>query len=98
AVSGSVDRIAIYNGVLTDADVAALASGVTSTATVDVSPGQTAYHAGTWSDPGADVVSLSASMGQVSKNADGTWVWSLDTTNVATGTYLVSIVATDSDG
>jgi len=53
---------------------------------------------GTWGDPGADVVTLTASVGTVTKNADGTWSWSLATANGSSQTQTVVITATDSSG
>ncbi|MBU6275748.1 MAG: Ig-like domain-containing protein [Planctomycetes bacterium] len=38
---------------------------------------QTLVNTGTWSDAAADTVTLSASLGTVTKNGDGTWSWSL---------------------
>jgi hypothetical protein len=65
-------------------------------ATVSVNEGQTATNTGTWADanPG-DTVSLSASVGTVTKNADGTWSWSYATTDGPEQTQTVTIAATD---
>ncbi|MEJ2392693.1 MAG: CARDB domain-containing protein, partial [Gammaproteobacteria bacterium] len=54
----------------------------TLTADVDavtVAEGDTAMNTGTFSDPGADTVTLSASIGAITVNEDGTWSWSFDT-------------------
>lgn len=53
---------------------------------------------GTWADPDAgDVVTLTASLGDIVKNADGTWSWSL-TPVQALSDQLVTITATDAQG
>jgi len=52
---------------------------------------------GTWNDVAADTVTLEASVGTVTKNADGTWSWSLATT-VAIDNQTVTITGTDEDG
>jgi hypothetical protein len=67
--------------------------------TVTVSEGQTATNTGTWSDANAnDTVNLSASVGDVVKNADGTWSWSYATTDGPDNSQQVTITATDSNG
>lgn len=49
---------------------------------------------GTWLDPDLDAVTLSASLGTVTKNSDGTWTWSY--TPTAKGIDVpVTITATD---
>ena len=63
-----------------------------------VSEGQTASNSGTWSDPGVDVVTLTASVGTVTKNANGTWSWSFNTADGPDQSQTVTITATDSDG
>jgi len=70
---------------------------VIANATVVVNEGSTAANFGTWNDPGADVVRLSASLGTITKNADGTWVWSFDANDGPTQSQIVTITATDSD-
>jgi VCBS repeat-containing protein len=52
---------------------------------------------GTWSDVVADTVNLSASVGSVVKNANGTWSWSY-TPNAAIANQTVTITGTDEDG
>jgi ELWxxDGT repeat protein len=49
---------------------------------------------GTWSDPESGAVTLSASLGTVTKNVDGTWSWS-HTPSVALLGQVVTISATD---
>src|SRR5699024_6406459 len=67
-------------------------------ASVTVNEGQTASNTGTWSDVLADTVTLSASVGTVTKNANGTWSWSYGTTDGTDQTQTVTITATDEDG
>jgi hypothetical protein len=67
-------------------------------ATVTVNEGQTATNSGTWFDPGDDVVTLSASAGSVTRNPDGTWAWSLTTTDGPDQSGTVTVTATDGDG
>jgi len=52
---------------------------------------------GTWSDVAADTVSLSASLGLIIKNGDGTWAWSY-TPPAAVTNQTVTITAADEDG
>jgi len=64
-----------------------------------VDEGQTASNTGTWSDANAgDTVNLSASVGDVVKNTDGTWSWSYDTTDGPDNSQTVTITATDNNG
>lgn len=63
--------------------------------------GQTAANAGTYSDPdGNGTVTLSASVGSVTKDAsgDGTWSWSFNTNDGPDQSQTVTITATDSAG
>jgi len=63
-----------------------------------VDEGQTAVNAGRFSDPGIDTVTLAASVGTIVDSGDGTWSWSLDTTDGPDESQTVTITATDSDG
>ena len=54
-------------------------------------------NSGTWNDVPADTVSITASFGQVTKNSNGTWNWSV-TSATAIANQTVIITATDSDG
>jgi Ca2+-binding RTX toxin-like protein len=65
---------------------------------VVIDEGQTAGNTGTWSDPDADAVSLSASAGTVIPNHDGTWSWSCATTDGPAQSQTVTITATDDHG
>jgi hypothetical protein len=69
---------------------------VSDNVTVTVPEGQTATNTGTWSDANAgDMVDLSASVGNVTKNPDGTWSWSYDTTDGPDENQTVTITADD---
>jgi hypothetical protein len=57
----------------------------------------TLTNGGTWSDVAADTVTLSASLGTVTKNANGTWNWSW-TPSAKLTDEKVTITATDEDG
>jgi hypothetical protein len=70
-------------------------SVTTDSPTVTVNEGQTATNTGTWFDPQGDEVTLSASVGQVFKNADGTWIWSFATSDGPTQSQIVTITASD---
>ena len=52
---------------------------------------------GTWSDPEGAAVTLAASLGNVTKNSDGTWSWSL-TPSAKLTDQIVTITASDEDG
>ena len=71
---------------------------VAANATVTVDEGATAANTGTFSDPGDDTVGLSASVGAIVDNGNGTWSWSLGTTDGTDDSQTVTITATDSDG
>jgi subtilisin-like proprotein convertase family protein len=57
----------------------------------------TLTNAGTWSDVPSDTVTLSASLGSIVKNGDGTWSWSLTAGQSYTNQPVV-IMAVDEDG
>ena len=66
---------------------------------VTVNESVTATNSGTFSDPGLDAVTISASVGSISQTGsrNGTWSWSYPTTDNA-DSQTVTITATDSDG
>ncbi len=66
-------------------------------ASVVVAEGATAANTGTFSDPGADTVTIGASVGTVTQGA-GTWSWSYPTTDGFGDSQTATITATDSDG
>ena len=53
---------------------------------------------GTFKDPDGDAVTLSASVGTVTKNGGGAWSWSYPTTDGPQESQLVYITATDAAG
>jgi Ca2+-binding RTX toxin-like protein len=67
-------------------------------ANIVVDESQTARNTGTVADPGLDDVLLTASVGSVVDNGDGTWSWSFDTIDGPDDSQTVMITATDSDG
>jgi hypothetical protein len=69
-----------------------------NSATVSVNEGQTATMGGTLSDPEGDSVQLSASIGTVVDNGDGTWSWSFATTDGPSQSQKVTITAQDEHG
>jgi hypothetical protein len=65
----------------------------------EVDEGETATNSGTWSDPGVnDNVVVSASVGNVTTDANGTWSWSFGTSDGPDQSQTVTITATDKDG
>jgi hypothetical protein len=67
-------------------------------ANVVVDESQTAHNTGTFADPGLDKVTLTASVGTVVDNGDGTWIWSFDTVDGPDDNQTVVVTATDNDG
>ena len=67
-------------------------------ANVSVNEGLTASNTGTVSDPDGDPVTLSASIGTVVNNGDGTWSWSFDTHDGPAESQVVTIYADDGNG
>ncbi|MCP4859521.1 MAG: PKD domain-containing protein [Fuerstiella sp.] len=65
---------------------------------VTVGEGETATNGGSFSDPGADTITLWASIGTATNNLDGTWSWTWDTSDGPDDSQAVTITATDSDG
>ena len=63
--------------------------------TVTVDEGQEATNSGTFGDIDGDTVILSASVGTVTGNPDGTWDWSFDTSDGPDDTQVVTITASD---
>ena len=64
--------------------------------TVTVNEGQLAGNTGTFSDPGGDTVTITASSGSVTQDdVTGTWSWSFDTSDGPDETRTVTITATD---
>jgi PKD repeat protein len=93
--SGTVTVHANYNAPAANS-APAIAS---NNAAVTVGEGATAANTGTWSDANAgDTVTLSASVGTVTKsgtNTSGTWSWSYNPTDGPTNSQTVTISAFD---
>jgi hypothetical protein len=69
-----------------------------SNAAVSGNEGTSITNTGTWADADAsDVVTLTASLGTVTKNSDGTWNWAIDGLDDTSAT-TVTITATDAQG
>ncbi len=67
-------------------------------ASVAVNETQTATNSGTVSDGNGDSVTLSASVGAVVNNGDGTWSWSFTTGDGPTDSQTVTITGDDGQG
>jgi hypothetical protein len=65
---------------------------------VTVDEGTLATNTGPWSDPNGDLVTLTASVGDVTRNDDGTWSWSYQTADGPIQTQTVTITADDGNG
>jgi hypothetical protein len=65
---------------------------------VTANEGDTAPNTGTVSDVDGDTVALSASVGTVTNNLDGTWSWSFDTSDGPDDSQTVTISANDGHG
>ncbi|MHC4103623.1 MAG: kelch repeat-containing protein, partial [Planctomycetota bacterium] len=63
-----------------------------------VDEGQTADNSGTISDPDGDIVALSANIGTIVNNGDGTWSWSFTTSDGPGESQTVIITADDGSG
>ena len=72
-----------------------VAPGVTvNNATVEGTVLSSLSNSGTWSDVAADSVTLTSSLGDIVKNANGTWSWSYASPAVVSG-QVVTITASD---
>jgi uncharacterized delta-60 repeat protein/uncharacterized repeat protein (TIGR01451 family) len=73
---------------------------VTGDAIVTVNEGTQATNSGTFADVGADVVTVTVSIGTINQTGtqNGTWSWSFSASNGPAQTQTVTITATDSDG
>ncbi len=102
--SGNVEITATYSGGAVAAVSFAVDVGnvppelAIDNATVVVDEGDTATNTGTFSDAGQDIVTLSASLGVVTDQGDGTWTWNFLATDVPGNRQTVTITATDDDG
>ena len=83
---------------ITIADANEAPTVAANSAAVSGAEGTTITNTGTWSDPNAtDVVTLTASAGTVVKNANGTWSWSLASSDNQAATSVM-ITANDGNG
>src|SRR5262249_36778221 len=69
-----------------------------SVSSVEVTEGSVPSLSGTSGAAGKDSVTLSASLGSIQQNADGTWLWTYQTGNGQGVPQSVTITATDADG
>jgi hypothetical protein len=69
-----------------------------NSATVTAGEGNAATNAGTVTDADGDTVVLTASVGSVTNNGDGTWSWSFSTTDGPDNTATVTISGSDGNG
>ncbi|QDU82464.1 hypothetical protein Pla110_42210 [Polystyrenella longa] len=67
-------------------------------ASVTVEQGETASNNGTYYEVGNNIASLSASIGTVTDNNNGTWSWAYNTTANSDENQTVKITSTDSAG
>jgi hypothetical protein len=67
-------------------------------ASVIVGEGGLAINTGTWADANPAAVTLSASVGTVTRYADGTWAWTFATTDGPAQGQAVTITAADGSG
>ena len=92
------------DGAATDASFELVVNNVAPSVSADnvlvtVNESETANNAGTYSDLGDDIVTITASTGNVSQDdLTGTWSWTFDTNDGPDQTQTVTITATDSDG
>src|SRR5262249_55984695 len=93
--SDGASSTATFNLVVNNAAPLVIRAAASS---VTVIEGQTASMSGTWSDPGASSLTLSASVGTVTKNADGPGRWCWATSDGPSDSQTVTITGTDSNG
>lgn len=67
-------------------------------AAITVSEGEEAVNMGTITDPDSDSATLSASIGTIVDNGNGTWSWSYDTVDGPDETQVVTVSAEDDQG
>jgi VCBS repeat-containing protein len=94
-----IDKNDSFTEFTTSVSVVNLAPSVAAdNESVTVDEGQVANNSGMFSEPGTDTVSLSASVGTITDNGDGTWSWSFNTTDGPAQTGTIIITAQDEDG
>jgi hypothetical protein len=67
------------------------------TASLVINEGQTAINSGTFNDVPADIVTISAPIGNIVNNGNGTWSWSYNGQDDL-ATTMVTVTAKDDDG
>ena len=67
-------------------------------ASITTTEGAIASNSGQFGDAGADLVTLTTTLGNVVDNGDGTWSWTWPASDAPNVPNSVSITATDSDG
>lgn len=99
ATGGAIISTASATGVIQNDDVNQPPVLAANQSSVTVNEGLLVSNSGTWSDPDvpANTVTLSASTGTVTKNANGTWDWQIGSTDDVPATS-VTITADDGVG
>jgi hypothetical protein len=92
-LSGGADAFTIYLTVTGHTNTPPTVSADNNSVTVD--EGSLANNTGTYSDADGDSVALSASVGNIVGNANGTWNWSFSTTDGPAESQTVTITADD---
>ena len=92
SVGATPDATAVFTLHVTDENEPVVLTRMNATVTGNVQ--STLTNTGTWSDPESEAVTLSASLGTVTKNVDGTWSWA-HTPSVALLNQVVTISASD---
>lgn len=96
------DRLGLATIATTNLEIANVAPTVIADhSSVMVVEADVATNTGVFTDPGDDTIALTASLGTIVDNGDGTWSWSFATVDATIDgpddTQLVTITATDSD-
>ena len=98
-IGTDIDEVEIFTSGVPVAVANVAPSVAAANAGVTVDEGDPAANTGTFSDPGLDVVTVTASVGTISQvgTQSGTWSWSFDTSDGPDESQTVTITATDSD-
>ena len=94
----AIDEDGVYTTTHTVQVVNAAPTIVADASQVTVQEGEEGTNSGTCGDPGADALTLSASVGSVLDNGDGTWTWSYTPSDGPDDSQTVRITVTDDDG
>ncbi len=93
------DRAGLATVATTTLEIANLAPAVTADqSTVTAVEGEAAANTGSVAEAGGETLTLTASLGTVIDNGDGTWSWSFPTADGPDDTQVVTITATDRNG